>query len=205
VQLGHGTSGPALVKEPADSVLGNHSISIPKESPRREDAPAVWLLSLSKTRAMGRPGWCCRIASKDTREPSPRCRFRSRNSRKPVAMFRAPNDARGIEAERLGGDPCNQLRLQKNVEGVGVTAPAPLGGAAGRHHQDRANRGRDDPAEPLVRGLELRRCMEEQQERVVRQGGAGKPHWGAGIGSEAPPGRPNFASRSPRTARPGNA
>src|SRR5262249_18748857 len=48
-----------------------------------------------------------------------------------LAGERAGRPARGVELERLGGDPCDQLRLQEDVEGVRVTAPAPPGRAAG--------------------------------------------------------------------------
>src|SRR5262249_34468234 len=45
------------------------------------------------------------------------------------------------------------------------------GRAAGRHQQDGAGRGRDDPADPLEPRLELLRRPEEQEERVMSQGG----------------------------------
>src|SRR5262249_29306577 len=59
----------------------------------------------------------------------------------------------------------------EDVQGVRVTAPAPPGRAAGRHHQDRAGRGRDDAADPFRTRLELLRRPEEEEERVVSQRG----------------------------------
>src|SRR5262245_2316868 len=84
---------------------------------------------------------------------------------------RRQRHARGVEIELLGGRPCDQFRLQEDVKGVRVTAPAPPGRAAGRYHQDRAGGGRDDAADPFVARLELLRRMKKEEERVVRQGG----------------------------------
>src|SRR5262245_33443072 len=52
-----------------------------------------------------------------------------------------------------------------------MVAPAPPGRAAGRHQQDGAGRGRDDPANPIEPRLELPRRTEEQEERVMSQWG----------------------------------
>jgi hypothetical protein len=87
------------------------------------------------------------------------------------AVQRRERRARGVPVERLGGDPLHQPRLQEDVERVRVAAPAPPGRAAGRHQQDRAGRGRGDPADPFGTRLELLRGVEEQQQFVVRQGG----------------------------------
>src|SRR5215468_2036464 len=83
---------------------------------------------------------------------------------------RRQRHARGVEIELLRGDPCDQFRLQEDVKGVRVTAPAPPGRTAGRYHQDRAGGGRDDAADPFVARLELLRRMKKEEERVVRQG-----------------------------------
>src|SRR5262249_24378125 len=87
------------------------------------------------------------------------------------AVERGERHARGVEVERLCGDPCDQPRLQEDVEGVTVTAPAPPGRTAGRHHQDRAGRGRDFPGDSFGPRLELLRRMEEEDERMVSQRG----------------------------------
>src|SRR5262245_10272546 len=83
---------------------------------------------------------------------------------------RRQRHARRVEIELLRGDPCDQFRLQEDVEGVRATAPAPPGRTAGRYHQDRAGGGRDDAADPFVARLELLRRMKKEEERVVRQG-----------------------------------
>src|SRR5262249_22116801 len=68
-------------------------------------------------------------------------------------------------------DPCDQPRLQEDVEGVRVTAPTIPGRAAGRHHQDRSCAWRSDPVDAVALQLEPLGRMEEEQERVVSQGG----------------------------------
>ena len=94
---------------------------------------------LARDSAASRPPAASAVSSSFTASIAARSCGRSRPSS-------GGTDTRGVELERLRGDPCDQPRLQEDVEGVRVTAPAPPGRAAGRHHQDRAGRGRDDPA-----------------------------------------------------------
>src|SRR5262249_53590802 len=69
-----------------------------------------------------------------------------------------------------GGERIDQPRLQEDVQGVGVTAPAPPGRAAGRHHQDRSGARWIDAVDAVTVQLELPGHTEEEDERVVRQG-----------------------------------
>src|SRR5262245_22542892 len=69
--------------------------------------------------------------------------------------------ARGVEVEHLCGDPRDQPRLQEDVEGVRVTAPAVPGRAAGWYHQDRSGAWRNDPVYAVALHLELLWRMEE--------------------------------------------
>ena len=120
---------------------------------------------LARDSAASRPPAASAVSSSFTASIAARSCGRSRPSS-------GGTDTRaGVEIERLRGDPCDQPRLQEDVEGVRVTAPAPPGRAAGRHHQDRASRGRDDPADPFVPQLELPWRTDEQKERMVSQGG----------------------------------
>src|SRR5262245_28177124 len=55
------------------------------------------------------------------------------------------------------------------MQGIGVTAPAPLRGAPGRHHQDRSDGWRYNSIHSITVQLELVRRVDEVHQGVVTQ------------------------------------
>ncbi|MBV8270232.1 MAG: hypothetical protein JO252_28235, partial [Planctomycetaceae bacterium] len=73
------------------------------------------------------------------------------------AVERRDRQPRRVEAERLGGDPRDQPRLEEDVERVLAPARAPPGRAAGRHHRDRSGGGRHVPLHFFIQPVQLLR------------------------------------------------
>ena len=88
-----------------------------------------------------------------------------------------------VEAERLGGHPLEQARVEVDVERVLSAAPAPQGRAAGWYHGYRSGGERHVPVYPLISQVQRLRRPGDKEEPVVADGGLAE--FGVGRRTEA--------------------
>ena len=113
-------------------------------------------------------------------------------------------DARRVEVERLGGDPCDPPRLQEDEQLVLALARAHPDRAAGRHQRDRAG-GAGRAASPRHTAGRVRPAAGQTGRACGGSGRAGGVPRRAPPASARPSGRPTPAGRSPRPARTGGS
>src|SRR4029077_12875561 len=87
------------------------------------------------------------------------------------AVERRHRQPRWVQAERLGPDPPDQLRLQEDVQLLLAPARAHPARAAGRHKRDRSGGGRYVPLHPLISQIQFFWWAGEKEEPVMGQGG----------------------------------
>src|SRR5262249_31920161 len=90
--------------------------------------------------------------------------------RKGRSVERGNYQPRRVELERLGGDACDQLWLQEDMQFVVDPAGAHEARAAGRQKRDRSGRGRRVTPHAFVSQIQLVRRADEEEEPVMSEG-----------------------------------